>query len=94
MVFAAPLTAHANGFSQWLMTKFDERRIYSAVNRRARLMPCQNLSVGQEPDPPNYSFRCHHQSLIANCYSLPSRPADLPTSRFADNFGSAGASPS
>jgi len=34
------------------------------------------------------------QSLFAIRYPLPSRPADLPTSRLADKFGSALASPS
>jgi hypothetical protein len=45
-------TTHATGFSQWLMTNFSERRIHSAKNRLAHLLPCRNFSVGQEPDPP------------------------------------------
>ncbi len=31
IVLAEPLTAHATGFSQWLMTNFSERRIHSAT---------------------------------------------------------------
>jgi len=34
------------------MTNFSERRIHSAKNRLAHLLPCRNFSVGQEPDPP------------------------------------------
>jgi len=55
--FAAPLTIHATGFSQWLMTNFFfffKDRLFLAKNRRARLLPCQKFfkRSGKKPDPP------------------------------------------
>jgi len=77
---AVPLTTHATGFSQWLMTNFSERRIHSALICKARLLPCRNFSVGQEPDPTNnYANRYSpfvarrspfHYSPVANRQSL------------------------
>jgi len=37
---------YATGFSQWLVTEFNERRIHSAKNWMARLLPCRNFAVG------------------------------------------------
>jgi hypothetical protein len=38
----------------WMVVddEFFESRIHSVKNRVARILPCRNFAVGQEPDPP------------------------------------------
>jgi hypothetical protein len=69
-VQCSDFSPHATGFSQWLMTEIDEHRMHSAKNRVARVPPCRNFTVGQEPDPPNYCLllatRCRFGSAGAS----------------------------
>jgi hypothetical protein len=75
---------HATGFSQWLMTDFDERRIHSA-----------KILEGASPDAPKFFGSAGAlPSRKTICHSLFATLRRFARQEPRCRFGSAGASPS
>ena len=75
------INIHATGFSQWLMTNYDERRIHSATIRRSWLFRAESFSGDQAgTQPSKLTFANRYSPFAIRCLpDLPiCRPHHLP----------------